>query len=76
MGAILSSFYFSRDMTEGDLADIGKGVVGVLDPENIVRKVQSSGTWITIPSIRGVGPVRTRYPIAPLTNDGNQIFKV
>merc|ERR1719277_1939479 len=59
--------------SERDPADTSKGTVGVLDPEGNVRRVVASGTRILLPDIPGVGKMRTRYPIAPLYNDGNNV---
>ncbi|KAH3869583.1 hypothetical protein DPMN_032752, partial [Dreissena polymorpha] len=56
-------------------ADTAKGFVGVLDPKGIVRKVVASGTRVILPSISGVGQIRTRYPIMPFHSDGQQTRK-
>ena len=49
--------------------------MGVLDPEGNVRRVAASGTRVFFPEIPGVGTLRQRYPIAPIHNEGSQIFK-
>jgi len=50
------------------------GVIGVLDQSDNVQRVVASGIRTFLPSISGVGNIRTRYPIAPLHIEGNQIY--
>lgn len=35
----------------------------------------ASGTYIVTPKIDGIGPLRLRFPIMPLHQSGNAIFK-
>ena len=67
--------FMGSEEPERDPADTSKGVVGVLDQQGKVRRVVASGTRIHLPNIPGVGKIRTRYPISPLHDDGNTIFK-
>ena len=59
-----------------DGADTAKKFVGVLDPERKVKKVRASGICIHTDFIYDIGQIRLRYPIAPLSIDGHQAFKV
>ena len=68
--------YVCSDGRSSDSADTGGGVVGVLDRSGNVREVRSSGTRIFTPPIPDVGTIRTRYPIAPLADEGSMILKV
>jgi hypothetical protein len=48
----------------------------VLDKTGNLRKLQSSGVRIMLPEIPGVpGPVRTRFPIYPLHEEGSTVWK-
>ncbi len=68
--------FFGEGKPESDPADTAKGIVGVLDGDGNVHKVAPSGHRIFFPEIKGVpGLIRQRYPIAPLFNDGSQIYK-
>ena len=70
-----AEFFGDGQGGESDPADTSKGVVGVLDPDDNVQHVVASGTRIMFPEIPSAGIVRQRYPIAPLFNDGSQIYK-
>ncbi len=70
-----AEFFNLTDAGAGDAADTSGGVTGVLDSEGNLREVVSSGHKILLDPIPDVGTVRTRYPIAPLHNDGSQILK-
>jgi len=73
------------DLADSALAqeDTDKGVAGVLDNTGRVRRVVASGTRIMLPKMTygdgersvNLGEIRTRYPIAPIYNDGSQIYK-
>lgn len=52
-----------------------ESAVGVLDHHHNVQKVLPSGTRVFLPSIPGVGRLRTRYPIAPLFREGSSVYK-
>lgn len=52
-----------------------ENAVGVLDHQGHVKKVLPSGTRVFLPSITGVGRLRTRYPISPLFRDGSSTYK-
>lgn len=67
--------FLGAEEPERDPADTSKGVVGVLDQQGVVRRVVASGTRIHLPSIPDIGKIRTRYPISPIHEDGNTIFK-
>lgn len=62
-------------MVDADKADTFRGSVGVLDKNGIVRAVTSSGIRALLPNIPGIGIIRQRYPIMPLHNEGNGIWK-
>ncbi|VDH89427.1 Hypothetical predicted protein [Mytilus galloprovincialis] len=69
-------FYHTKQTTvDKDAADTARGGVGVLDRHGNVKKVLSAGVRITLPEIPGVGKIRMRYPIMPITSEGNQIGK-
>jgi hypothetical protein len=70
-----ASFYGSEDDSAADPADTSSAATCVLDPEGVPRQVRAAGTWIVLPSIQGVGKVRTRYPIVPLHSHGNTVWK-
>jgi hypothetical protein len=67
--------FFHGTNVDKNKADTDKGAVGVLDRHGAVKKVLSSGVRITLPDIPGVGKLRMRYPIMPITSEGNQIGK-
>ncbi|XP_013402811.1 uncharacterized protein LOC106168331 [Lingula anatina] len=67
--------FFQGRVLDSDKADTFRGSVGVLDPEGNVRALTSSGVRVSFPNIPGVGILRQRYPIMPLHNEGNPIWK-
>jgi len=71
---------FFSGSADRDVADTAKSGVGVLDGrldhKGKIRAVSSSGTYVTLPTIAGVGSyIRTRYPIYPVHQAGNNIWK-
>ena len=71
-----SLLFFFRDQTDTNPADTGKDVVGVLDRNGEVKKVRAAGTRIFLPSIPGVGEIRLRYPVHPVSKEGSPVQKV
>ncbi|XP_071146254.1 uncharacterized protein [Mytilus edulis] len=67
--------FFHGTNVDKDKADTDRGAVGVLDKHGALKKVVSSGQRITLPDIPGVGKLRLRYPVMPVTREGNQIGK-
>ena len=67
--------FFHGTNVDKDKADTDRGAVGVLDSHGAVKRVLSSGTRITLPEIPGVGKLRIRYPVMPVTREGNQVGK-
>ena len=67
--------FFEGRVVDADKADTFRGSVGVLDKNGIVRAVTSSGIRALLPNIPGIGIIRQRYPIMPLHNEGNGIWK-
>lgn len=80
-GSSLSSYYitpgefFHGGEALRDPADTAKDVVGVLDQHGQVQRVSAAGVRIFTPDIPGVGKIRIRYPITPLHQEGNAIWK-
>jgi len=70
-----SEFYAKTDSGEKDTADTAKKTVGVLDKKGEVRSVSASGIRIFTPDIEGVGKIRLRWPVAPITSDGDPVYK-
>jgi len=56
-------------------ADTGVMGRGILDPQGKVRQVVTSGFKIMLDEIHGVGKMRVRYPIMPIHDHGNSIYK-
>ena len=69
-----SEFYTGK-VANADAADTSKRAVGVLNKKGEVCSVMASGVHIMLPEIEGVGVVRTRYPIAPVHQEGSAIWK-
>ena len=46
----------------------------VRDPDGTARRVRASGVYIFLPSIENCGPVRLRYPIAPIHHEGSPAY--
>ena len=70
-------FYSGSDSAKNDPADTSTGGRWVLDQGKpaTARKVSTSGVRIIMRPIAGIGSVRQRYPIMPLHDDGNTIYK-
>jgi hypothetical protein len=66
---------FFRDREDVDSADTSGGVFSVEDAKGSVRQVRASGFFTNMPPIDGVGTVRTRYPIMPIHEEGNTVWK-
>jgi hypothetical protein len=61
-------------MSEGEDSEMNKA--GVLDSTGTLRQVISSGVRIMLPEVDGVpGPVRTRFPVYPLHEEGSTVWK-
>ena len=67
--------FYSNSEWSTATADTTQGIVGVPDKKGVVREVMASGTRIFLPRMKSVGGIRTRFPIAPLYDDGNTIYK-
>ena len=68
-------FYSGAD-EETDPADTSGGVMGVLDQNDVLRKVRGAGHWVHWPAIKGFKkPVRQRYPIMPIHEHGKTSWK-
>ena len=70
-----AEFYSGGDVGNQDPADTSTGAKWVLDPSGIPRRVGQSGTRILMQPISGVGTIRQRYPIMPIHEEGNVIYK-
>ena len=70
-----SEFYTGKKDEHADKADTSGHIVGVLDKKRRVKSVAASGIYINLPEIPGVGVVRTRYPIAPVHQEGAAVWK-
>eukprot|EP01064_Diplonema_japonicum_P018904 TRINITY_DN275_c0_g1_i2.p1 TRINITY_DN275_c0_g1~~TRINITY_DN275_c0_g1_i2.p1 ORF type:complete len:1096 (+),score=388.85 TRINITY_DN275_c0_g1_i2:41-3328(+) len=64
-----------KDQLHPDPADSSGGETFVEDKNGVVRKTRASGTWVFTPEIEGVGAVRTRYPVFPVHEHGNTVWK-
>ncbi|KAL8591096.1 hypothetical protein ACOMHN_058749 [Nucella lapillus] len=60
---------------KGDSADTTRGKVWVLDQAGTAHEMSSTGVRIHLPYIPEVGSLRTRFPICPVANEGNAIWK-
>ena len=58
-----------------DPADTGNKFMYVVDQGKIPRKMRAAGYYIHMPSIKGVGVLRQRYPIMPVHEEGGNAFK-
>jgi len=64
------------DKLAKDNADTSSSARGCFkDANGDIHKLEPSGVRIYLPWIDGVGSLRTRYPIAPLTRDGQTTYK-
>eukprot|EP01064_Diplonema_japonicum_P013228 TRINITY_DN20730_c0_g1_i1.p1 TRINITY_DN20730_c0_g1~~TRINITY_DN20730_c0_g1_i1.p1 ORF type:complete len:1139 (+),score=327.72 TRINITY_DN20730_c0_g1_i1:46-3462(+) len=67
---------FFKDATQVDAADTSGGVTYVLDQSGTKREVRASGHWILFPEIDSIeGKIRQRWPVFPVHEHGNTIFK-
>ena len=68
-------FYSGAD-EETDPADTSGGVMGVLDQNDVLRKVRGAGHWVHWPAVKGFKkPIRQRYPIMPIHEHGKTSWK-
>ena len=67
--------FFSGGPDGGDPADTSSEAVGMLTQEGHLRIVRATGTYVGLPNIKDVGTIRQRYPIAPLHQEGAQVWK-
>ena len=70
-----SEFYSAGDIKPASADTVKQASVGILDDKGQVRKVCASGIMIETRDIPGVGSVRLRYPIVPLADDDQTIYK-
>ncbi len=70
-----AEFFENADSDVDDPADTSKGVVGVLDGDGNMHRVVATGTRIFLPEIPDLGVIRTRYPVNPVHDDGNTVWK-
>ena len=66
---------FYSGMEAYDPTDTSTEPRWVLDPSRTPRKVSTSGVRINMQEIPGVGVVRQRYPVMPIHEEGNTIYK-
>ncbi|XP_012936361.1 uncharacterized protein LOC101853453 [Aplysia californica] len=67
--------FFSGPVDLSDPADSVRSSVGVLDQNGDLKVTTGSGFRILLQAIDGVGPVRLRYPIAPVHSEGSTVYK-
>ena len=74
---IPESLFTGEHQADVDPADTASKTKGVLDAVNRshVHRVKGGGHWIILPDIAGVGPVRLRYPVMPVHEEGSTSFK-
>ena len=68
-------FYSGSDSEKNDPADTSTGAKWILDQSETPQLVSTSGVCIIMQPIAGIGSIRQRYPIMPLHDDGNTIYK-
>ena len=61
--------------TEAEKANTGTDPKYVHDKNGKAQRVVSSGNYIWLPYMKDVGIVRQRYPILPLHDSGNTVWK-
>lgn len=61
--------------TEAEKANTGTDPKYVLDKNDKPQRVISSGNYIWLPHMKGVGSIRQRYPILPLHDSGSVLWK-
>ena len=69
------SEFFSDSVKDADAADTSGQSVGMLNRRGNLCSVRASGVRVLLPEIKDVGVVRTRYPIAPVHQEGDPIWK-
>ena len=69
------SEFFTGKLPPGDGADSSGRSVGMLDANGDVQFVRASGVHVIMPEIEGVGMLRQRYPIAPVHQEGDAVWK-
>ena len=67
--------FFSGKVSGGDSADTSGKTVGMLNVTGDLCEVRASGVHVTLPEIEDVGMLRTRYPIAPVHQEGHAAWK-
>lgn len=67
--------FFQGAEVAHDPADTTKAATGVLDRQGNLRLLKSSGIRTVLPNIGGVGSLRTRYPLMPVTHEGTAVWK-
>ena len=72
---ITPSSFFNDTLKNSDAADTSASKVGMLTKRGKVVSVMASGVHVVLPEIKDVGFVRTRYPIAPVHQEGDPIWK-
>jgi len=72
---ITPSAFFSGGEKERDPADTTRGESCVIDPNDKPQKVVASGIRIFLPEIKGIGTLRTRFPIFPVYGEGSPVWK-
>jgi hypothetical protein len=66
---------FFGELGHATYKEADDNAVGVLDRHGKVQQVLASGTRVFLPSITGVGRLRTRFPISPMYRDGSSVYK-
>lgn len=67
--------FFTGSEDGADAADTSGKSVWMLDKNGNLRNCMASGVYSFMPEIEGVGRVRTRYPIAPVHQEGSALWK-
>ena len=67
--------FFTGKFSAGDSDDTSGKPVGMLNATGDVCEVWASGVHVNLPEIPEVGIMRTRYPVAPVHQEGHAIWK-
>ena len=67
--------FYSDTPVDGDPADTSSEAVGMLNKDGNLRFVRATGVYVRSPDIKDVGRIRQRYPIAPIHQEGSQVWK-
>ena len=67
--------FFTGKKVAGDASDTSGRSVGMLNRKGEVCVVRASGVYIGLPMIAGLGVLRQRYPIAPVHQEGEAVWK-